>query len=1024
MNTVLLRRWMVCTALGLFALVTTGCSESRQMVRSELELPAEALKAALAQGPGGNVPHYELLLVRLEAYPVRVEASEGEPFPADYGDPAKRAVATTEILGTTLMAQLEQCEPIDATCSVFVPFLVPSVTPLEIRAYLFWQNNHDVESYDPYIPFVLNTELMFGSTLFTGANAAGTSAQQQAAPTGVSSSDGPVPSASIDLAFWDETMSQLPPPAGYGQSGQGPGYADVTGDVSVGAANAQSDCAEMAGPLPTSWATTVIAWDEQFGVPYIGTNTAAATCGSAGCYSLSDGWDPNFGAPVDREVRLFGLFTGYGVDDLGNILGVGYSRLNGTATDFMDVWPSFDGAVFAEVPHIGLQGLGSEPLYVQSSGNTQDMELTGCPREARVAMNFNEEIYVSSNATTGGVNVDGTSSTLLPLSLPALANAAENGTEYFGTTMAVGNRAISYGYDSGGSFLGTSSGGLMLTGQSANAFIFDSGGGQLNGRGQIIGGPAPSPTPTAWNTFQVPTFGIPYPGGAAWQKSHLIVTNLMDPNDPCEVLQFDTTPCYFSEPLNSEFYFDPEFGEPISASHICDPNPDPENPESCQRVPSVKFDNVDLNPNNPVNVANIAVRRFNPPTACGVDPSAPYLIVEHPFQAGSPGSFRLAGMKLGQSTPRGGESIDCYPANPSSNPLPVGYTEEWRSRNVWECDSQYFVSSGGSIQPGDNVALSASTRNDPFDPFYSMGGNWGSTPVNLTCDASVEGVLLAGAGRDGVSGPLTVIDPYVSDSAGSSGLYQMTSSLGVPVSGLSIDPNDFGSGFLTGTPVVNGCAVYASEMFVASSAGMQVYDTSGWVNAGGYQIDDGGTPFGDIKDLTFDPNTGEILATQSGNLYDINPGTGSASLRGTGLSSIDTATSIAMTPDGSTMYAVMALSDGFDAEGDLVIANASNGTFDESSRVPLDPSALSCGSGMLAGVTGSCDLMSMTFSNDGRLFGLVYADDGFSFQMTYLVEINPVSGVLDIVRRVDPSQYHSEIAWVPPACQVFVGGGF
>ncbi|MCB0220954.1 MAG: hypothetical protein KDH09_14745, partial [Chrysiogenetes bacterium] len=907
MKSVSLRRWMVCAALGLIAMVTTGCSKSEQIVQSELTISADALKAIMI---GQESDYYDLLLVRLEAYNVRMESEgpESDPFPVDYGSEDKRPVATTEILGTAFMKQLEACGPFDFDCTVVVPFLVPNTTPLEIRAYVFWTNNVDIEGGDPYYspPFVLTTELMFGSTLYRGSNSDSMSPPVNSQGKGTSSSSADVGDVGIQLAWWDSYMEQLPPPAGYGEFGNGPGYAPMTGNVTVASGDG---CAVPGSPI-TGDAATVIAWDSIFGVPYVGTNTAAVNCGSAGCYSLGAG-SPYWGPPANRRVDIFGVYTGVGVSDYGPVDAFGYSMVNGQN---LEVSGSFDDTWFFGIPFIGQQGL-EQGIYVNTTAsgmpNTQDLELNGCARNARLTMNFSEEVF------TTPANSDGTAttSTMHPLGLPSLLGEALVQTAEYGETMAVGNRAVSYVVDSNGSYQQTSAGGLILTGQSMNA-LFSSSGGGLGGRGLL---PTEPPAfPTVWNTVSVPTFGIPYPGGALWQKSSVNIINLYDPNDPCKVMNFDFTPCYFSGPVTNQAYYDSYYEQDVVPSQICDPE-DPEYPEYCYPLPAVEVDNVPLNPNALTNVANVKVRRFNKPMSCAIDESGD-MRVEHPYLYGSPGTFRLAGMKVGQAaaSARGGESPYCETADWNFSNFDVGYTKKWREKNHWICDPFYFVGSGGSINPGDSFLLSAAGGLDYYDPYNSPGWTWGSTPVNMTCDNAVEGVLIGGADNASAFEPLVAIDPYFADSSGTYGLYTLGSSSGVGFSGIAIDPNDADSGQLVGTTRPYNCTVYATELYAGSSAGMRKLDLDdGYQYASDYPIDDGqGTQFGDITDLTFDPNSNELLALQGGALYDIDPTDVSASLRGAAPVG-DMGDVLAMTPDGSTLYTVLASDETVDAGGDL-----------------------------------------------------------------------------------------------------------
>ena len=1002
---------MVCMALGLFAMVTSGCSESQQTVNSELAISANDLKAIMI-GQGGE-EYYSLLLVRLEAYRVRMEREtpESEPFPVDYGDAEKSPVATTEILGSTLMAQLNACGELDLECSVLVPMLVPSVTPLEIRAYVFWANNVDIEGGDPYYspPFVLTTELMFGSTLFTGSNASRVTplAEQSKGVGSPSATD--VGDVGIQLAWWDDYMYQLPPPAGYQEEGEGPGYSDVTGNVTVASGMTASGetCDVPGGPIPGD-AATVIAWDSEFGVPYIGTNTAAVTCGSPGCYTLGAN-NPYWGPPATRPVDIFGVYTGMGID-YGYVDAIGYSFINGVRNEF----ESFDDTYFYDLAYAGQQGL-AEDLYVQTSSsgipNEQNLELNGCARNARLALNFTEEVFSDSNVATNAV-----SSVMRPLALSSLLDAAVEQVGLSGDTMRVGNRALSYLVDSGGSYQSTSSGGLVLTGQSINA-VFSSTGGQLTGRGTLA---VPPDLPTAWNVVQVPTFGIPYPGGALWQQSSVNIVNLFDPNDPCKVMSFDFTPCYFSGPMTNQDYYDTWNEQDVVQSALCDP----ENTDYCEWFPAVEVEDVPLNPNALANVANVKVRRFNKPTACGIDENGD-MRVAHPYTYGSVGAFRLAGMKVGQSatTPRGGESPYCEPSDYNYSNYDVGYTKQWRDAAHWVCDPFYFVGSGGSINPGDNFLLSAAGGLDYFDPYNSPGYTWGSMPVNLTCENAVEGVLVGAP--DSLSAPstLTVIDPYFAGSSGTYGLYSIGSTPSVAVGGIAIDPNDADSGQLVGTTRPYNCTVYASQMYTANSAGLYKFDLyDGWDYASFYPIDDGqSTMFGDITDLTYDPIDNELLALQGGALYDIDPTNASASLRGAAPSG-DMGDVLAITPDGSRLYTVLASDETLDALGDLAIINRT--TNQTISTIPLDDSTLMddqgspivCSGGQLTGVSSPCDLISMTVSSDGRIFALLH---DYPFSLTHLINIDPVTGEMTWLRYIDSSYYIGSIAWAPPACEQF-----
>lgn len=1010
---------MVCAALGLIAMVTTGCSKSEQIVQSELTISAEALKAIMI-GQEGN--YYDLLLVRLEAYNVRMEREtpESDPFPVDYGSEDKRPIATTEILGSAFMKQLEACGPSDFDCSVVVPFLVPNTTPLEIRAYVFWANNVDVEGGDPYYspPFVLTTELMFGSTLYRGSNSDSVSPPVNSQGKGTSPSNTDVGDVGIQLAWWDSFMDQLPPPAGYGESGNGPGYANMTGNVTVASGETATgeSCAVPGGPIPGD-AATVIAWDSIFGVPYIGTNTAAVNCGSAGCYSLGAG-SPYWGPPANRPVDIFGVYTGKAVDASGGFGdyydAMGYSIVNGQHLEISD---SFDDTWFFDLPFIGQQGL-EQGIYVNTTAsgmpNTQDLVLNGCARNARLTMNFSEEVF--SDATNASVGV---TSIMRPLAPAALLGEALVHSSESGNVMAVGNRAISYMVDSNGSYQQTSAGGLILTGQSMNAVIATSGG-VLTGRG-ILQPTEPGPLPTVWNTVTVPTFGIPYPGGALWQKSSVNIVNLFDPNDPCKVMNFEFTPCYFSGPVTNQEYYDTWYEQDVVPSLICDPE-DPDYPDYCYPLPAVEAENVPLNPNALTNIANVKVRRFNKPMSCAIDETGD-MRVEHPYLYGSPGTFRLAGMKVGQNSTsaRGGESPYCEPSYWNFSNQDVGYTKKWRETDHWVCDPFYFVGSGGSINPGDNFLLSAAGGLDYYDPYNSPGWTWGSAPVNMTCDNAVEGVLVGGANSVSAFSQLTVIDPYFVDSLGSGGLYSLGTVASVPFSGIAIDPDDADSGQLVGVTRPFNCTVYATEMYSANSAGMYKLDMDdGFQYASFYPIDDGqGTMFGDITDLTFDPVSGDVLALQGGALYDIDPTNAQASLRGAAPTG-DAGDVLAITPDGSTLYTVLAADETQDAGGDLAIINRTTNAV--ISTIPLDDSTLlddtatpiTCFGGLLAGLSAPCDLVSMTVSSDGRLFALLDQDG-----TTHLINIDPVTGDMTWLRRVDSNYYVGSITWAPPACNLF-----
>ncbi|MCB0218173.1 MAG: hypothetical protein KDH09_00640, partial [Chrysiogenetes bacterium] len=130
---------------------------------------------------------------------------------------------------------------------------------------------------------------------------------------------------------------------------------------------------------------------------------------------------------------------------------------------------------------------------------------------------------------------------------------------------------------------------------------------------------------------------------------------------------------------------------------------------------------------------------------------------------------------------------------------------------------------------------------------------------------------------------------------------------------------------------------------------------------------------------------------------------------------------LAMTPDGSTLYTVLASDETVDAGGDLAIINRTNNSV--ISTIPLDDSTLFDDSGapidciggqIVAGLSAPCDLISMTVSSDGRLFALLDQDG-----TRHLINIDPVTGEMTWLRYLDSSYYIGSIAWAPPACNLF-----
>lgn len=709
-----LRRLSVAVfALSLAALA--ACSkverESSMTIRLPAPKDAKAVSKAISRGalalPADTTiisgADYGILLLRIESVEL-----------ADAQDPAASTLTSLEIPGGLLEVQV-YAPPCDCSAeySTKINFAIPDGIPVAVRIYIYISAYVGTQS-----PGFL-TQLLYSRFDFDPA------APELNPSLGMfdwNATDGYVNNVYFPCLDYNmDSTCDLPPP---GCATAGSCNGTVSGVISLNTAALNSaGCysTATAGTIPAE-TSSVFAVDQATGVPMV--QVAAWDTGSlttCGYYECDGGaYDFQGLLPAGRPVNLFAFNNGDPINKAVLFDTDGTNNLIAT---------------------LGVSG--AEPFAVGSYSPTtsgvlpgvvgEDITINTCPLRGDVQVNFIERVPTpgapaTSPLTLGSCTYSSPTFSCTPGSLLAKSYAR------------LIRARIGQCTNQGVGFSG-------LTGPSANCDGGSDGAMAFNIEIQnAMDASFATSTPSPFGLFSglkaFPTLAIQALGGVLYPQSDIVVSDLADPNDPCNDSRFGGLPdCGY-------YGFSPTagMGRFLSVGYygtVCDTS-NPASSSDCNyTLPAVDVANVGIVPNTNVltglpnglvNQVDVTVTRANPPTACAFDGSGTgySIYFEHPnmneyytVYYGSNAADVAVAYNDGGAQIQQSNTISCQ-----SIPGGLRGSDTLTSDGVyWRCD---FPTPLPTVAVGGTHSMTFTFRPASSS---SMGPTWASKPVTLTCES-------------------------------------------------------------------------------------------------------------------------------------------------------------------------------------------------------------------------------------------------------------------------------------------------